>query len=182
MLNRGIGSGTTTLRACPPRPFAASGAAAGAGGHAHAWQCIQACAGPGTDNRRHRAHAVPCKGCVGMPGWVPCAVSSQSFTCILVNSHKHGVCPLAEATEGSKETNCCPAGLAGHPPSAGFPLESIAQQYSYWHSAGAFGGGMTCMTAFSVPPKSDRATWVGGQPTSLAARMQVCLPPGAAAR
>lgn len=33
------------------------------------------------------------------------------------------------------------AGLAGHKPSAGFPLDSVARQYSYWHDAGAFGGG-----------------------------------------
>lgn len=33
------------------------------------------------------------------------------------------------------------AGLAGHSPAAGFPLDSVARQYSFWHDAGAFGGG-----------------------------------------
>ncbi len=33
------------------------------------------------------------------------------------------------------------AGLVGHSPAAGFPLEPVARQYSYWHDAGAFGGG-----------------------------------------
>lgn len=39
------------------------------------------------------------------------------------------------------------AGLVGHSPAAGFPLESVARQYSYWHDAGAFGGGQVRCSA-----------------------------------
>lgn len=72
------------------------------------------------------------------------------------------------------------AGLLAHPPSAGFPAESVARQYSYWHEAGAFGGGMTCQTAFSTPREPDRFKWPkagqeGGQQEAppLWLRMQV---------
>jgi hypothetical protein len=76
------------------------------------------------------------------------------------------------------------AGLLGHRPSAGFPLESVAQQYAAWHAAGAFAGGQTCQMAFSTPRTPDRGKWMkGGEgegrgASPLAMRMQVtaCLP------
>lgn len=77
------------------------------------------------------------------------------------------------------------AGLLGHRPSAGFPFESIAQQYAAWHAAGAFAGGQTCQIAFSTPRTPDRGKWMkdgegqGSRKASpLAMRMQVpaCLP------
>lgn len=62
------------------------------------------------------------------------------------------------------------AGLSGHPPSQGLPAESVAREYCYWHAAGAFGGGMTCQTAFSVA-EADRGKWIksSGEASSASA-------------
>lgn len=64
-----------------------------------------------------------------------------------------------QITDDTELTISLARGLLGHPPSAGFPAEAVARQYSYWHAAGAFGGGMTCQTAFSTPLEPDRFKW-----------------------
>ncbi|KAL4443436.1 hypothetical protein ABPG75_011173 [Micractinium tetrahymenae] len=64
-----------------------------------------------------------------------------------------------QTTDDTELTICLARGLLGHLPSSGFPAESVARQYSYWHEAGAFGGGMTCQTAFSAPLEPDRFKW-----------------------
>jgi ADP-ribosylglycohydrolase len=83
-----------------------------------------------------------------------------------------------QVTDDTELTICLARGLAGHGPIGGFPLESVARQYSFWHDAGAFGGGQTCQIAFSTPLEPDRAKWLqpegpgSAAAPSLAARMQ----------
>lgn len=70
------------------------------------------------------------------------------------------------------------AGLAGHLPSAGFPAESVAQQYSYWFQQGAFCGGRTCKTAFAVGKGAKGQEAGPSAPEALAKQMQVGGMPG----
>lgn len=47
---------------------------------------------------------------------------------------------------------CLAAGLAGHPPSAGFPTDSVARRYAWWCCCSApFDIGATCEAAFHLP-------------------------------